>query len=137
MTMTTLPWNEGLAVALCVLIAVACYELVFVWPLRRRLAGLAGELKALDRAVFGTSGLKGRMLEGERRTEAQLVKLTERLGQLELRSDARPYEQAISLAAKGGDTDRLITYFGLSEGEASLVRLLHGRRQRTMGKPAR
>jgi hypothetical protein len=70
------------------------------------------------------------MLEAERRTQAQLTQLTERLGQLELRTDTHSYEQAISLASKGGGTDRLITYFGLSEGEANLVRLMHGRPER-------
>jgi hypothetical protein len=130
MTISTIPWNEGLAFALCALIAVACYELLFVWPVRRRLAALGGELMALDSAVCGTRGLKGRMLEAERRTQAQLTQLTERLGQLELRTDTHSYEQAISLASKGGGTDRLITYFGLSEGEANLVRLMHGRPER-------
>lgn len=137
MTITTIPWNEGLAFALCALLAVACYELLFVWPVRRRLAALAGELRALDSAVCGSRGLKGRMLDGERRMQAQLTQITERLGQLELRSDSRPYEQAISLAAKGGGTERLISYFGLSEGEANLVRLVHGRRERSTGQAAR
>jgi hypothetical protein len=39
------------------------------------------------------------------------------------------YEQAISLASHSGSADRLISYFGLTEGEASLVQLLHGTRR--------
>lgn len=72
MSMITIPLHEGLAFALCALIAVACYELLFVWPLRARVRALHGELRALDRALSGSSGLKARMLEGERRAHCQL-----------------------------------------------------------------
>jgi len=52
----------------------------------------------------------------------------ERLGQLELRGEGRPYDQAIALVRRGADADRLMANYGLSRGEADLVALVHGNR---------
>ena len=59
-----------------------------------------------------------------------LGRLGERLGQLELATDTRSYEQAIGCAQKGEETARPISCFGLTEGEADLVMLLHGEASR-------
>ena len=58
------------------------------------------------------------------------TRLGERLGQLELATETRSYEQAIGCAEKGEETSRLISCFGLTEGEADLVVLLHGEASR-------
>jgi len=139
----------GLALGLApVLAALGAYELLFVWPLRRRLARIEAEAKALARAsAAAPARLDARLdaridtrvdprLAAERaaalarveRAEAELDRLGDRLGRLELRGQSPAYEQAIDLAAKGGGAKRLVTYFGLSEGEATLVRRLHGKR---------
>jgi hypothetical protein len=64
-----------------------------------------------------------------RRAEKQLAWACERLGQLELRSEGRSYDQAITLARRGANADRLMTNFGLSRGEADLVALMHNQRK--------
>jgi hypothetical protein len=125
--MNTIPWIELALAIVPVLIAVGCYELLFVLPMRKRVLAMDDDLRALQRDAGGNAGLAGRVVSTERRVREQLGQVSDRLGKLELRSDSRSYEQAINLAAKGGGTERLISYFGLSEGEASLVRLLHGR----------
>ena len=109
--------------------ALGAYELLFVWPLRRRLARLAAEIEGLARASAAASGLDTRLGQLERRAGAELIRLEDRLGRLELNNPSPAYERAIDLAAKGGGAKRLVSYFGLSEGEATLVRLLHGKRQ--------
>jgi len=135
--MNNLPLVELVLAVFFVLIAVACYELLFVLPMRRRLLALDEQLQVLQRSMDSSAGLAGRVVSSERRIREQLGQVSDRLGKLELRGDTRSYEQAISLAAKGGETERLISYFGLSEGEASLVRLLHGRRPSSDGEPVR
>ena len=124
-----IPWLELALTFAPTLLAIGCYELAFVRPLRRRSRELAAFCKDLERATKETAGLTVRAANGERRMGGELSQLAERLGQLELRSDARPYAQAISLAEKGEEAERLVSCFGLTEGEASLVRLLHGDRQ--------
>jgi hypothetical protein len=60
----------------------------------------------------------------------QIAMLTEKIGQIELRRAARGVEQVIDLAAHGDNVGRLVSCLGLSQGEASLVGLLHGGRLR-------
>jgi len=60
---------------------------------------------------------------------ADLSQIGDRLGQLELVTESHSYEQAITGAARGEDAARLISCFGLTEGEAKLVTLLHGQRK--------
>lgn len=120
------PWL-GLALALgAAAITVAVYELVCVRPLRRRAARADAQLAVLAQSAEAASRLAAQAGRVQR-LEGQTRQLAERLGQLELRADTRGYEQAIQLAAHGGGTDRLVSCFGLTEGEAELVSLLHGR----------
>jgi hypothetical protein len=135
--MNNLPLIELVLAVLSVVLAVACYELLFVLPMRRRLLAMDDQLQVLQRAMENSAGLAGRVVSSERRIREQLGQVSDRLGKLELRGDTRSYEQAINLAAKGEGTEQLISYFGLSEGEASLVRLLHGRRPRSGGESVR
>jgi len=132
--MTDLPWAEFLRLLGPMLLVLGIYELLFVLPLRRRSKRLTGALLELDRAIVGLDrgsrtrdGRERGLGQRIERHGQQIERLAERIGQLELRSESRPYEQAINLAARGGGAERLISYFGLTEGEASLVRLLHGR----------
>ena len=128
MMMNQIPWLE-LALSLGpVSIALATYELVFVRPLRRRARASTERCSALEQSAKETMGLVVRMVNGERRLRGELNRLGERIGQLELRSEVRSFEQAISLAEKGEQAARLVSCFGLTEGEASLVSLLHGDR---------
>ena len=124
--MAELAWTLGGAVG-----ALLLYELLAVLPLRRSLARLARSQAAIEQAYEGATRLTVRMVNSERRNGRQLKRLEERVGQLELRGEGRPYEQAITLAAQGEDTARLVSCFGLTAGEASLVSLLHG------GRPTR
>jgi hypothetical protein len=132
--MTDLPWAEFLRLLGPMLLVLGCYELLFVLPLRSRGKRLTEALLELDRVVAGLDrGARSRdgrdrgLAEQLERLGQRIERLAERIGQLELRSESRPYEQAINLAARGGGAERLIRFFGLTEGEASLVRLLHGR----------
>ena len=108
--------------------ALLLYELLAVAPLRRQMAKLARSQAAVDQGYEAATRLTVRLINTERRNGQQLKRLEERLGHLELRGEGRPYEQAISLAAQGEDTARLVSCFGLTAGEASLVSLLHGGR---------
>jgi hypothetical protein len=126
----TLPWPQvllGLAAALAVLVI---YDVSYVWPLCRRQATLAARCAKLELALAGLTGLADRVGSLENRGREDLSQLTQRLGQLELAIESRSYEQAIGCAERGEEADRLISCFGLTEGEANLVTLLHGDRAR-------
>lgn len=124
-----IPWWD-LALSLGpALVALAAYELICVRVLRRRVRNLAERCAALEGSVDDATRLLVRVASGERRVRGTLSQLGERMGQLELRSEVRPYEQAISLAEQGEQAARLVSCFGLTEGEASLVSLLHGDRR--------
>jgi hypothetical protein len=94
----------------------------------QRLAALEEELAALRAEVASTAGIGARIGERVRRLDQASAQLHERLGQLELRGDGRPYDHAIALVRHGADADRLVSDFGLSRGEADLVSLVHGRK---------
>ena len=126
--MNAIPWTELWSAALPIIAALTAYELICVLPLRRRLAALGRDQHRQQRALRSTARLAPKLAKSDKALREQLVRLGERLGQLELRSDTRSYEQAISLAAKGTGTESLVSCLGLSEGEANLVRLLHGKR---------
>jgi len=126
----TLPWPQvllGLAAALAVLVI---YDVSYVWPLCRRQAALAARCAKLEQSLAGLAGLVDRVGSLENRGREDLSQLTQRLGQLELAIESRSYEQAIGCAERGEEADRLISCFGLTEGEANLVTLLHGDRAR-------
>ena len=129
--LTNLPWPEvllGIAAALAVLVI---YDVVYVWPIHRRITALIEQCAILERTLGGAlDDLAARTAASESRGREDVARLGQRLGQLELATEARSYEQAIDCAEKGEETSRLISCFGLTEGEADLVVLLHGEASR-------
>jgi hypothetical protein len=129
--LTNLPWPEvllGTAAALAVLVL---YDVFYVWPIHRRFAALAERCAVLERSLGGAfDDLVARVEASEHRGREDFGKIGERLGQLELATEARSYEQAIGCAERGEESARLISCFGLTEGEADLVLLLHGEASR-------
>lgn len=126
--MMEFPWPHvtlGVAAALAILVI---YDVVYVWPLCRRVGALAKRCQALEQSLQAVGGLAERIAMLEARGRDDLSQLSERLGQLELATEAKSYEQAIGFAERGEDADRLMSCFGLTEGEANLVTLLHGER---------
>jgi hypothetical protein len=125
------PWPQtilGVAAALAILVI---YDVVYVWPIHRRIKALAERFDNLERSQRGLiDGLATRVATLERHGREDLGRLGERLGQLELATESRSYEQAITSAEHGEEVTRLITCFGLTEGEAELVALLHGDKTR-------
>jgi Protein of unknown function (DUF2802) len=94
-----------------------------------RLEALESELATLRAEVAAAAGIGARVGERVRRLDQASTQLSDRLGQLEIRGDGRPYDHAIALVRHGADADRLVTHFGLSRGEADLVSLVHGGRK--------
>lgn len=102
---------------------------------RDALTEQAAQLAALRRETEAVAALGARVGERFRRLEQLAAQLADRLGQLELRGEGRPYDQAIALVQHGAaDADRLVQNLGLSRGEADLVARLHGR-EKTSGEP--
>jgi hypothetical protein len=119
-----------LAIAVAVVILVI-YDVFYVWPIHRRIALLADSCANVERSLGALLGeLAARVEASDHRDREDLGRLGERLGQLELASETQPYEQAIGCAEKGEESARLISCFGLTEGEADLVTLLHGNSSR-------
>ena len=130
--LTNLPWQEvtlGIAAALG---ALVIYDVLFVWPIHRRISALTDRCTVLERSLSRVlADLAARVEATDHRGREDLGKLGERLGQLELATtDSQAYEQAIGCAEKGEETSRLRSCFGLTEGEADLVMLLHGEASR-------
>jgi hypothetical protein len=130
-TLSSLPWPQvllGLAAALAVLVI---YDVTYVWPIHRRITALTDRCSLLERTLGGmVKELGARIEAAERRGRDETARVGERLGQLELAIETRSYEQAIGCAQKGEESSRLISCFGLTEGEADLVMLLHGESSR-------
>jgi len=103
-----------------------CYELAVVLLLRRRVARLAASQASLKASVQEATALSVGLVRTNRALRGRLEILEESLGQLQLASTGRPYDQAISLAEQGEAPERLASCFGLTMGEAKLVSLLHG-----------
>jgi hypothetical protein len=126
-----LPWPEvlmGLSVALAVLVI---YDVVYVWPIHRRITAVTERCGVLERSLNGLlEDLKRRVVASDERGREDTRRLGERLGQLELAMETQSYEQAIVGAERGEESARLISCFGLTEGEADLVMLLHGEASR-------
>jgi uncharacterized coiled-coil protein SlyX len=133
MMLENFPWPQtilGMAAALAILVI---YDVVYVWPIHRRISTLTDRCAVLERTLGGVlDGLAARVANVDQRTREDLNRVVERVGQLELATDSRSYEQAITSAEHGEETARLIACFGLTEGEADLVKLLHGDRSRRM-----
>src|SRR5512134_2294877 len=129
--LTNLPWPEvslGIAAAVG---ALVIYDVLFVWPIHRRISALTDRCTVLERSLSRVlADLAARVEATDHRGREDLGKLGERLGQLELATDSQAYEQAIGCAEKGEETSRLRSCFGLTEGEADLVMLLHGEASR-------
>ena len=129
--LANLLWPEvllGIAAALAILVI---YDVCYVWPIHRRISALTDRCAVVERSLGGLLGdLTARVEASHQREREDLGRLGERLGQLELATDSGSYEQAIGCAEKGEETSRLISCFGLTEGEADLVMLLHGEASR-------
>jgi hypothetical protein len=125
------PWPQtilGIAAALAILVI---YDVVYVWPIHRRISSLADRCNVLERTLSGVlDSLAERVATLDQRGREDVSRLVERVGQLEMATESRSYEQAITSAEHGEEAERLIACFGLTEGEADLVRLLHGDRSR-------
>ena len=129
--LNNLPWPDvalGVAAALAILVI---YDVVYVWPIHRRISTLTERCGILERSLGrALDEVSSRLAAGEQRGRDDSSRLGERLGQLERATETQSYEQAIGFAEKGEETSRLISCFGLTEGEADLVVLLHGESSR-------
>lgn len=138
MMLDTLAMHDlGLALAVCLAI-VAVYDVCYVWPLHRRMSAVAARCAELERSLAQTRDeMAAKVAATDNRERDDVGRLGERLGQLELATEARSYEQAIDHAERGEDSTRLISCFGLTEAEAELVTLLHGNasRRAELAKP--
>ena len=109
-----LPWPEvmlGIAAALAVLVI---YDVCYVWPIHRRISALTERCAILERSLGGVlDDLAARVAANDQRGREDLSRLGERLGQLELATETRSYEQAIGCAERGEESARLISCFGL------------------------
>jgi type II secretory pathway component PulJ len=97
--------------------------------LRARNDSLESSLAAVRREMELVASIGMRAGRRVKRIERDHVNLVDRLGVLELRCEARPYDQAIALARRGADSGKLAEQLGLSRGEADLVSRLHGRKK--------
>ena len=109
-----LPWPEvllGIAAALAILVI---YDVCYVWPIHRRISALTERCAVLERSL---GGVLEDLARASRRATTAVARtssrLGERLGQLELATEARSYEQAIGCAERGEESARLISCFGL------------------------
>jgi Protein of unknown function (DUF2802) len=126
MFIQNLPWPPillGLAAALSILVI---YDLAYVYPLSRRWSAVAERCRLLEQMFCDLPSLTAQIELLANKGRSDLTQIGDRLGQLELVTESHSYEQAITGAARGEDAERLISCFGLTEGEAKLVTLLHG-----------
>ncbi|MGA9025744.1 MAG: DUF2802 domain-containing protein [Steroidobacteraceae bacterium] len=97
--------------------------------LRTRCGALESSLAAMRHELELAAAISVRAGRSVKRLEQEHASVADRLGLLELRCEARPYDQAIDSARRGADPLKLTAQFGLSRGEADLVSRLHGRRK--------
>jgi hypothetical protein len=121
-----IPWPQVVLGAAAALAILVIYDVAYVWPLCRRVAAATQRCRALEDRLERAVQVEQRLAAVESLSRSHWSQLGERLGQLELGVDARSYEQAIGFAELGQHSDQLMACFGLTEGEANLVRLLHG-----------
>ena len=128
--METLPWPAivlGIAAALAILVM---YDVVYVWPLCRRTAAVAERCRLLEQTFADLPSLSPRW----RCSRTVAARTSRRSASASGSSSLRPRSALTSrpsrCAEHGDDPDRLISCFGLTEGEAKLVTLLHGDRRR-------
>jgi hypothetical protein len=124
-------WLVAAIAAAAALALTVCAAALMVRSRRlaRRLGSLERDLAACRAEVAATAGIGARVGERLRRLDQISTQLSDRLGQLELRGDGRPYDHAIAFVQHGADANRLVAHFGLSRGEADLVTLVHSRRK--------
>lgn len=126
--------NFNVVVGAWTLVALLGLMVVFgEWRAARRLRRTQREsqrvLMLLHKQTESAVTMTVRVARRLKRLEKQLAWATERIGQLEVRNEGRSYDQAITLARRGADPNRLMTNFGLSRGEADLVALMHNQRK--------
>src|SRR5882672_10662302 len=105
MLIETLPWPPillGLAAALTILVI---YDLAYVWPLCRRMAAVAERCRVLEQTFCDLPSISAQVSLLSDRGRADLAQIGERLGQLELATESRSYEQAITGAERGEDAE--------------------------------
>lgn len=110
-------------VAGAVVISTLIYSLVF-FSLRnikhknRQLEKTINDLENTVRALTtGSVGLGERLVALEQRARS----MAKRQDDIDLREASTPYDQAIQLANKGSDTEKLVSSCGVSRGEAQLI----------------
>jgi uncharacterized protein DUF2802 len=121
-----------LAAAAAALLLLGTVVLIGGWRharTARRCAAIESQFEALKADLAASTGIGIRAGERLRRLDQLSSQINERLGQLELRGEGRPYDQAIALSQRGADAGRLMSHYGLTRGEADLVSLVHGRRR--------
>jgi hypothetical protein len=119
----------GLGAALLLVTALVAVLGARYARVRRRLESIEEQFERFRADVAASTGISVRAGEKLRRLDLLTAQLGERLGQMELRGEGRPYDQAIALVQRGAGPDRLMSHYGLSRGEADLVSLVHGGRQ--------
>ena len=116
MIIENLPWPPillGLAAALSILVI---YDLAYVYPLSRRWSAVAERCRLLEQMLCDLPSLTAQVELLANKGRADLSQIGERLGQIELSTEAHSYEQAITGAARGEDAARLISCFGSDRG---------------------
>lgn len=116
-------------VAAFLALAAAGWAIRGMRRLRSRNESLEGSLGTVQREFELAASIALRAGRSVKRLEVENTRLSDRLGVMELRSEARPYDQAIDSARRGADPVKLTEQFGLSRGEADLLARLHGRRK--------
>ena len=118
----------GATLAVCALIA-ALMAMQAVRRGRAQSESLESSIAALRRELELVASISVRTGRRVQRVEHEFSGVAERVDLVESRTAAGSelLDQAIDLARRGADSDRLEQQFGLSTGEADLVTRLHGR----------
>ena len=129
--MVTLHLGTLLAAAGAVAALLALTVAGFAWraarAARRHAAAQESVMQELRRKLDEAQAMQARAGRRAKRLEQEFLRLAERVGVVELRGDARSFDQAIDSARRGATSGKLSEQFGLSRGEADLVARLHGR----------
>jgi len=127
--------NMEILVALAAAALAACALFAALSALRNarqwqaRCASLEASIASLRRDLELAASISVRMVRRVQRVEQEYSGVAERVDLVESRTPTglESLDQAIDLARRGADSDRLEQQFGLSAGEADLVARLHGR----------
>jgi hypothetical protein len=135
MNMMTAVSVAGASVAVCALLtALLAMQAVRRW--RTRYESLEASIAALRRELELVASISVRTGRRVQRVQHEYSGVADRIDVVESRgtSASGALDQAIDLARRGADSDRLAQQFGLSSGEAELVARLHGRTNRGPGR---